>query len=393
MAASLRPIIAICGTTGVGKSKLAIELALHLNRMGQNLGCRGAKVINADAMQVYEGLDIITNKVPESERHGVAHMMMDFKQPGEQYVVGEWVEDTLNLIDELHNSHQLPIIVGGTSYWIQHLIFPNRLVPKEIVESSSSGTEITWPEPLAKAIATLPLELSSLLQNLSEDPPSAKMSPDDAFQLHTLLAALDPVMAQRWHWKDTRKVLRSLEILKETRKRPSDVVFEQSSAIQESQPRFRTLLFWLYTEPSVLRLRLDARVDDMISQGLLDEVKSLRDLATNGLTITSTSGASSKKIDYTIGIYQSIGYKEFCKYLEDPSDAAFREATERMKISTRQYAKRQISWIRNKLIPAVERANAEGVVVPFYLLDATTLEEWVRNVQNPAFDMMEGKLS
>jgi tRNA dimethylallyltransferase len=90
-----RPLIAICGTTGVGKSKLAIELALHLARSPGWGGWCGARVINADAMQVYQGLDIITNKVPESERQGVEHLLMDFKLPGEQYVVGQWIQDAL----------------------------------------------------------------------------------------------------------------------------------------------------------------------------------------------------------------------------------------------------------------------------------------------------------
>jgi len=101
MAMSLRPIITICGTTGVGKSKLAIELAQHVNRNTQKCGWRGAKVINADSMQVYKGLDVITNKVPESEQQGIPHMLMGFKEPGEQYVVGEWVQDTMKLVSAM----------------------------------------------------------------------------------------------------------------------------------------------------------------------------------------------------------------------------------------------------------------------------------------------------
>jgi len=101
MAISLRPIIAICGTTGVGKSKLAIELALHqMNQSSRNSRWKRAKIINADSMQVYKGLDVITNKIPEAERQGIPHLLMDFKQPGEQYVVGEWVKDTLSLVSD-----------------------------------------------------------------------------------------------------------------------------------------------------------------------------------------------------------------------------------------------------------------------------------------------------
>ena len=98
MALPLKTIVAICGTTGVGKSRLAIDLAVHINRAALISGWRRAKIINADSMQVYRGLDVITNKVPESERQGVEHLLMDFKQPGERYVVGEWIQDTLKLV-------------------------------------------------------------------------------------------------------------------------------------------------------------------------------------------------------------------------------------------------------------------------------------------------------
>jgi tRNA dimethylallyltransferase len=98
MVVPLKSIIAICGTTGVGKSKLAIDLALHINRASHISGWRRAKIINADSMQVYKGLDVITNKVSESEMQGVEHLLMDFKQPGQQYIVGEWIQDTLKLV-------------------------------------------------------------------------------------------------------------------------------------------------------------------------------------------------------------------------------------------------------------------------------------------------------
>lgn len=95
---NLRPIIAVCGTTGVGKSNLAIEIALQLSRGTRVDGWRGARIINADSMQVYSGMDVITNKVPEAERKGIEHLLMSFKSPGEQYVVGHWVQDALKLV-------------------------------------------------------------------------------------------------------------------------------------------------------------------------------------------------------------------------------------------------------------------------------------------------------
>jgi tRNA dimethylallyltransferase len=94
----MRPLIAIFGTTGVGKSNLGIELALRLTQTTQPHGWRGARVINADSMQVYEGMDILTNKVPVAERHGIEHLLMSFKKPGEQYVVGQWVKDAIEVV-------------------------------------------------------------------------------------------------------------------------------------------------------------------------------------------------------------------------------------------------------------------------------------------------------
>ncbi|KAG1801779.1 IPP transferase-domain-containing protein [Suillus subaureus] len=247
---NLRPIITICGTTGVGKSKLFIELAL---KIAQGIhGWRGARIINADSMQVYTGMDVITNKVPVAERMGVEHLLMDFKQPGEQYVVGQWVQDAIKAIDETHRMDMIPIIVGGTSYWIQHLMFPNRLpTPGQTLSDS-----------VTQSIANLPPELLELFNALPEHPPSAASHPQDAMLLHRLLTALDEPVAQRWHWRDTRKVMESLRVIKDTGMAPSEIIIEQSKTALI--PRYRTLCFWLYAEPSILNERLDARVDDMI---------------------------------------------------------------------------------------------------------------------------------
>lgn len=138
----------------------------------------------------------------------------------------------------MHENEELPIIVGGTSYWIQHLIFPSQLIHREPSLSDNSEGVVVWSEKLKKSVEALPPHLSNLLQNLPHEAPSAKIDPDKAFQMHQLLSALDPMISQRWHWKDTRKVLRSLEIAKETGRLPSAIVAEQSSVVGEgSKPR------------------------------------------------------------------------------------------------------------------------------------------------------------
>ena len=94
----MKPVIVICGTTGVGKSKLAVELARQISQGALSAEWGSSKVINADAMQVYKGLDVLTNKMPLNERQGVEHSLMDFKVPGERYVVGDWVEDAIKIV-------------------------------------------------------------------------------------------------------------------------------------------------------------------------------------------------------------------------------------------------------------------------------------------------------
>ena len=143
----------------------------------------------------------------------------------------------MSQINELHENDELPIIIGGTSYWIQHLIFPNRLVSNESKLKEHKSHQ-SWSPALAQSVNALPQGLRSLLEDLPSEAPSAKADPDAAFQLHKLLSLLDPEVSQRWHWKDTRKVLRSLEIMVETGKPASSIIHEQSTQSQaEIEPR------------------------------------------------------------------------------------------------------------------------------------------------------------
>jgi len=146
----------------------------------------------------------------------------------------------------------------------------------------------------------------------------------------------------------------------------------------------------VYADPAELRRRLDIRADDMLRNNLLDDVRELR-----SLMLPKDSPASST-IDLTVGIYQSIGFREFHKYLSDPSpsEKKYLEAVEEMKTSNRQYAKRQTSWIRNKLLPAVRASKAAegGKSAEVYLLDATELDEWTSVVRDLAVSLMEAFL-
>lgn len=139
----------------------------------------------------------------------------------------------MSQIDETHQRRQIPIVVGGTSYWIQHLIFPGRLAGfnEQLADASRSPAASEQSERLAQAVAQLPPELLSVYEDLVAHGASAAADSGSAFALHRLLAALDPTVAQRWHWKDTRKVLRSLELIKEMGRLSSEIISEQSQTV------------------------------------------------------------------------------------------------------------------------------------------------------------------
>ncbi|KAI0270040.1 tRNA isopentenyltransferase [Gloeopeniophorella convolvens] len=395
---ALHPVIAICGTTGVGKSKLSVELALRISKMHE---WNGGVVINADAMQAYKGFNTITNKISFEERAGVEHVLMDFKEPTEQYVVGQWIHDATKAIGKAHESKKVPIVVGGTAYWVQHLIFPGRLA---VEPGRSSTTSIspslertTFSDELSSALLQASSDMRDLFKALPEVPPSAADDPGAALALHNLLRALDPIVADRWHWRDTRKVLRSLEIMRNSGRRTSEVFRDQSSVAVA--PKYDTLFLWLHAESTELQRRLDTRAEEMLQNGLLDEVRELRGFAwtTNE---SGGDGSSSSPIDLTFGIFQSIGFREFNQYLSDPSppDKKYATAMEEMKIANRQYAKRQISWIRNKLLPVIRASKStEGArSAEMFLLDATARtaepQKWTSDVRDVAGSLTEAFL-
>ena len=140
-------------------------------------------------------------------------------------------------IEETHARNQVPIVVGGTSYWIQHLIFPERMAslekPEGLPGSSTSGPPES--ESFKTALISLPPELKSLFHELPEQAPTADVDPEMSMNLHKLLTSIDPLVAQRWHWRDSRKVLTNLRLISERRRLASELIQEQSQVV--SKPR------------------------------------------------------------------------------------------------------------------------------------------------------------
>ncbi|ORX46079.1 tRNA isopentenyltransferase [Hesseltinella vesiculosa] len=349
----MKKIATIIGTTGVGKSQLGVEICKAL----------GGQVINADAMQVYKGLDIITNKMPMHERLGIQHHLMDFLEPEQEYKVTQFKDDCSNCIESIWHDNQLPVVVGGTNYYVQSLLYQNSLIKGEDVARSPS------PEPM----------------------PDLDVLPTD--DLYQRLQQVDPIMANKWHPSNRRKILRSLQVYYQMGRPQSDIIKDQHTHHERfgSQARFPSIIFWLYADPLQLNPRLDDRVTSMIKTGLFEEIKQLRQRVVEG-QVNLPPGQVDEQ--YQRGLWQAIGYKEFDPYftaleanalsMED-LDKIKDECTEKMKTATRRYAKRQVQWIRNKLLPTIWNAKQDDVKI--YLLDAGDLSLWNTNVRDKAIEV------
>ncbi|KAI0865838.1 IPP transferase-domain-containing protein [Xylaria cubensis] len=355
--ASLRhqgePLVAVIGTTGTGKSDLAVDLAVRFN----------GEVINADAMQMYRGLPVITNQISAEEQRGVPHHLLAQIDPLEPtWTNGLFVREAQRLIKEIRGRGKLPIVVGGTLYYVHALLFEGSLIdsnetePGEIKFRSQEENQIQFP------ILDEPTHV--ILQKLRE---------------------VDPAMAERWHPDDRRKIKRSLEIYLTTGRRASDIYTEQQETKQvagDAKGPWDTLVFWTYSETDRLRERLSNRVDRMVQSGLIDEVRILH----SRLREKTERG---EVVDLTRGIWQSIGFKQMEAFLDGELDADPPETLakkkdaglEEINIATRQYARYQFRWIRQKTLKAFKEHAAMDLL---YLLDSTNASEFSANVLQPA---------
>ncbi|POR38232.1 tRNA dimethylallyltransferase, partial [Tolypocladium paradoxum] len=345
--APAEPLLVVLGSTGTGKSDLAVELATRF---------RG-EVINADAMQLYHGLPIITNKITTSEQRGVPHHLLGHIAPDEDpWDVETFKREATKVIGEIRGRGNLPILVGGTQYYVDPLLFTDVIL------------DDVHSDP-AKSLPVLDEPTEVLLQELRK---------------------CDPVMADRWHPNDRRKIQRSLEIYLHTGKPASQFYAEQKErkavAVTDAgagQP-WEKLLFWVYSDRDVLRERLDKRVDEMLSAGLLDEVQELFDFKRN-------KAAEGRVLDMTKGIWQSIGYKQFEPYmaaLDEANDAAALDklktsGLEDMKSATRRYANYQTKWIRLKQMRRLQEQGPQAMA-SLYLVDSTDASRFMHHVVEPA---------
>jgi tRNA dimethylallyltransferase len=281
---SNQKLLVIIGPTAVGKTNLSIEMAKRYD----------GEIISGDSMQIYRGMDIGTAKITEEEMQGIPHHLIDIKEPEESFSVAEFQLLVRAKINEIAKRGKLPIIVGGTGLYIQSVIYDYQF-------SDVPGDE------------AFRLELEERAKQIGNE------------ALYKELQAVDPESAAQIHPNNVRRVIRALEIFHLTGKTMQD--FQRK---QQPDLLYETALVGLSMEREKLYDRINQRVDIMVEQGLLEEVKSLYN---QGLRNCQS--------------IQAIGYKEIYDYLD--GSVPWEEAVEQLKQNSRRYAKRQLTWFRNKM--------------------------------------------
>ena len=275
-------IVVVCGPTASGKTALGVALAKALN----------GEVVSADSMQIYRGMDIGTAKPTAGEMEGIPHHMIDVADPGEDYSVARYVEEASACVDQILSLGKTPILVGGTGLYIDSLILGRKFAP--------------FPGKIRA-------ELTKKLQN------------EGISALYETLRTVDPDRAARLHQNDEKRILRALEVYYETGR----TLTQHDRESQAQPPRYDAATIFLnYADRADLWKRIDRRVDEMVEAGLVDEVKRLLH---SGVSPRTTA-------------MQAIGYKEFSAALrgEEPIENALGQ----VKLRSRQYAKRQVTWFR-----------------------------------------------
>ncbi|XP_067867201.1 tRNA dimethylallyltransferase isoform X2 [Heterodontus francisci] len=356
------PLVVVLGATGTGKSRLALELGRRF---------RG-EIVSADSMQVYKGLDIITNKVTREEQQLCTHHMISFLDPlVSSYSVVDFRNKALSVIEDIIDRQKIPIIVGGTNYYIESLLWKVLVDTKE--EKVCSATD--------RAVGN----------RTSSPNRKEELEKLNCQELYKRLAEVDPDMAEKLHPHDKRKVARSLQVYEEIGVPHSKLLLQQheeegggplGGALRFRQP----CILWLNADLSVLDERLDHRVDDMLAAGLLEELNGFH-AQYNQQKIAENSQ------DYQHGIFQSIGFKEFHDYLTSNSSCSetreklLTQGIAALKQVTKRYARKQNKWVRNRFL---KRPGAN--VPPVYGLDVTDVSQWEETVLRPAMQILESFL-
>ena len=275
-------VIVICGPTASGKTALSIELAKKID----------GEIISADSMQIYKDMNIGTAKPTAEEMQGIKHYLIDFISPEERYSVADYKIDAKKAIKEIIKKGKTPIIVGGTGLYVDSLIY-----------------EIEYPN----------IEFDEDYRKELEE----QVQKEGLDKLYEQAKKIDPQAIEKISQNDTKRILRILEIYHATGKTKT----QQEIESRKKEVEYDYKVFALNWDREKLYERINKRVDIMIEQGLIEEVKQI-----------------SKKYNKFPTAMQGLGYKEVVEYLE--GNCTREEMIEKIKKETRHYAKRQLTWFR-----------------------------------------------
>lgn len=280
-----KPLIILTGPTAVGKTKASISLAKAI----------GGEIISADSMQVYKEMDIGSAKIRPEEMDGIPHYLVDVLEPDEEFHVVRFQQMAKEAMAKIYANGHIPIIVGGTGFYIQALLYD--------IDFTENDGDMSFREEMEHYAAE-----------------------HGAEALHEKLREIDPASADMIHANNVKRVIRALEFYHQTGKKIS----EHNEEERQKESPYAFVYFVLNDERKNLYDRINLRVDLMVKEGLLDEVKALK---AKGYTKDMVS-------------MQGLGYKEVLDYLD--GEISFEEAIYRIKRDTRHFAKRQITWFKRE---------------------------------------------
>lgn len=280
-----KPLVVLTGPTAVGKTKLSIDLAKAL----------GGEIISADSMQVYKHMDIGSAKITEKEMDGVPHHLIDVLSPFEEFHIVRFQELAKKEMEDIYSRGRIPIFVGGTGFYIQ-------AVTKDI-DFTEGEEDKEYREELSRLATEKGNEF-----------------------LHEMLRNIDPKSAEEIHANNVKRVIRALEFYKEN----GFPISQHNEEQKQNETPYNLAYFVLNAPRELLYERIDRRVDEMMENGLMEEVQKLKDM---GCRRDMTS-------------MQGLGYKEILSFLE--GEVPLEEAVRILKRDTRHFAKRQLTWFRRE---------------------------------------------
>ncbi len=293
----MKPMVVLTGPTAVGKTELSIRLAQKLD----------GEIISADSMQIYQKMDIGTAKIRKEEMDGIPHHLIDVLDPSEEFNVARFQEMAKEALAGIYRRERIPLIVGGTGFYIQGLLCD--------IDFTKEEQDFRYRENLQK-----------------------KAKEEGAQAIHKMLQAVDPASAQKIHPNNIKRVIRALEFYHLNGRKISE--HNEQESRKESPYRFA--YFVLNQNRTTLYERINHRVDLMLEAGLVEEVRRLKE-AGYGKNLVSMQG---------------IGYKEVLDYLD--GKMTLEETADQIKKDTRHFAKRQLTWFgREKEVIMIDKDKYE----------------------------------